>query len=167
MSDPDTPGTDRSNAEDTPSDDPESHDGDGPVPSGDPEVDAHEPSGAGPPANGDASGAGETYGPTDGPSGREVVVPARLYKTVTVMSTLVAMVSVVGGFVALDAATNRASAAAGEIDTPVALLGLGLIVGGAAAYAFATRFRAADPDGDDESGDADGEESHDMARTGD
>jgi hypothetical protein len=73
-----------------------------------------------------------------------VVVPARLYKTVTVMSTLLAMVSVVGGFIALDAATNRARAAVGEIDPLLALLGLGLIVGGAGAYAFATRFRAAD-----------------------
>ncbi len=81
-----------------------------------------------------------------------MVVPARLYKTVTVMSTLVAMVSVVGGFIALDAATNRASAAAAEINTPLALLGLGLIVGGAGAYAFATRFRAADL-GDDEDAD--------------
>jgi len=92
----------------------------------------------------------DSYGPTEGPSGREVVVPARLYKTVTVMSTLTAMASVVGGFVALDAATDRASAAVGEVDAPLALLGLGLIVGGAAVYAFGTRFQAGDPaDGDE------------------
>jgi len=94
--------------------------------------------------------------PTAGPSGREVVVPSRVYKTVTVMSTLLAMAGVVGGFVALDAATNRASAAPEEVDASLALLGLGLIVGGAVAYAFGTRFRAAGLGGDgDERSEAD------------
>jgi uncharacterized YccA/Bax inhibitor family protein len=67
----------------------------------------------------------------------------RLYKTVTVMATLLAMVGVVGGFVLLDVATNRAQADLSEVDPVVALLGLGLIVGGAATYAYSTRFRAA------------------------
>jgi hypothetical protein len=79
----------------------------------------------------------------DGPRAREVEVPMRLYKTVTVMATLLAMVGVVGGFVLLDVATNRAQADLSEVDPVVALLGLGLIVGGAATYAYSTRFRAA------------------------
>jgi hypothetical protein len=94
----------------------------------DPRVDA-------PPEDGadDAGGSGR----------REVVVPMRLYKTVTVVATLLAMVGVVGGFVLLDAATDRGSAASlEEIDPVVALLGLAFLVGGAATYAFSTRFRA-------------------------
>jgi hypothetical protein len=90
-----------------------------------------------------ADGEGGDAGERDGPRAREVEVPMRLYKTVTVMATLLAMVGVVGGFVLLDVATNRAQADLSEVDPVVALLGLGLIVGGAATYAYSTRFRAA------------------------
>ena len=89
--------------------------------------------------------------------GRDVVVPLSLYKTVTVFSTLIAVVFVVGGFLLLDAATRRASLPASEVDPVLAILGLLSIVGGAAVYAFAARFRAPGmgtpkPD-DDEGGD--------------
>ena len=66
----------------------------------------------------------------------------RVYKAVTVFTTLFAVVTVVVGFVLLDQATDQARAELTEIDPVLALLGIGLIVGGAAAYAFSTRFRA-------------------------
>jgi len=77
----------------------------------------------------------------DDGSQREVVVPLRLYKTVTVFSTLIAVFSVVGGFILVDVATNRASAPASEIDVPIAIGGVGLILVGTVVYAFSTRFR--------------------------
>jgi hypothetical protein len=76
----------------------------------------------------------------DGDDG--VVVPLRLYKTVTVVSTLIAVVAVVGGFVLLDVATQRASVPASRIDPVLGTLGLASILGGALVYAYATRFRA-------------------------
>lgn len=78
------------------------------------------------------------------PEDSGVVVPMRVYKTVTVFSTLFAVVGVVGGFILLDIATNRAAADIGEINPLVALLGVGLIVLSAAVYAFSTRFQAAE-----------------------
>jgi len=75
-------------------------------------------------------------------SDRDVVVPLELYKVVTVFSTLIAGASVVFGFVVLDTATQRASAPPEEIDPVLALLGLFLIAGGGAIYAFSGRFRA-------------------------
>jgi hypothetical protein len=102
-----------------------------------------------PPAAGDAA---------DGPSGREVVVPMRLYKTVTVFSTLIAVVSVVLGFMLLDAATLNVSflggivrallsaagvgVADGILSTVFAAGGLGIIGLGAGVYVIGTRFRA-------------------------
>lgn len=83
----------------------------------------------------DESGAG------DG-GGRDVEVPIDVYKRVTVFSTLFAVACVVGGFIALDVATNRTQAPLSEVDPVIALLGLGLIVLGGATYAFSTRFRA-------------------------
>jgi hypothetical protein len=74
--------------------------------------------------------------------GRDVVVPLRVYKAVTVFSTLFAVVLVLGGFVLLDAATDRATAPIDEIDPLVLIVGLAGIAGGAAVYAFGTRFRA-------------------------
>ena len=50
-----------------------------------------------PPDDGDASGG----------RGRDVEVPLPVYKVVTVFSTLIAVVLVVGGFLALDAATGE------------------------------------------------------------
>lgn len=71
---------------------------------------------------------------------REVVVPLRVYKTVTVFSTLLAVAAVVGGFLLIDRATNRATAA--SVDPVFGVAGIALIVAGAGIYAFSTRFRA-------------------------
>jgi hypothetical protein len=73
---------------------------------------------------------------------RDVEVPLAVYKRVTVFSTLFAVVCVVGGFILVDEATNRAQAPVEEIDPLVALAGVALILFGAGTYAFATRFRA-------------------------
>lgn len=72
---------------------------------------------------------------------RDVVVPLRVYKTVTVFSTLLAVAAVVGGFLLIDQATERATVPTSEIEPVVALAGIGLIVVGATTYAFSTRFR--------------------------
>ncbi|WP_443673228.1 DUF7315 family membrane protein [Halobellus rubicundus] len=106
-----------------------------------------EPSGA------DAEGATGT-----GVRGRDVVVPMPLYKVVTVFSTLIAVVSVVFGFMLLDAATLNVSflgnairgllafvglaVADGILSTVLAALGLGIIGFGAGVYVLGTRFRA-------------------------
>jgi hypothetical protein len=76
------------------------------------------------------------------PGGRDVVVPLRLYKTVTVFSTLFAIAAILAGFVLMDQGTQRATASPEEVSLPVVALGLSLIVGGSAIYAFSTRFRA-------------------------
>lgn len=76
------------------------------------------------------------------PRAREVEVPLRLYKTVTVFSTLFAVAFVVGGFIVLDTATQRAQLSFSEMNVPLALLGVGMIGAGAFVYAFSTRFRA-------------------------
>jgi len=73
---------------------------------------------------------------------REVEVPLRLYKVVTVFSTLFAVAFVVGGFIVLDTATQRARLSLAEMNLPLALLGVVMIAAGALVYAFATRFRA-------------------------
>jgi len=91
------------------------------------------------------------------PGEGDVVVPLRLYKTVTVMATLIAILSVLLGFMFLDAATVQTgpllwvldavtgaigvSYDPGALTIPFGLAGLGLIVLGAAVYAFSTRFR--------------------------
>lgn len=75
---------------------------------------------------------------------RDVVVPLRVYKAVTVFSTLFAVVSVVGGFLLIDRATERASVQLSQVDPAVALAGIGLIVLGGSVYAFSTRFRTAE-----------------------
>ncbi|MFC6732221.1 MULTISPECIES: hypothetical protein [unclassified Haladaptatus] len=89
--------------------------------------------------------------PTDEPSpesaseerrARDIEVPIRLYKTVTVFSTLFAVLAVVGGFLVLDVATQQSSLSAEEVNVPIALAGIGLIALGAVVYAFSTRFRA-------------------------
>lgn len=73
---------------------------------------------------------------------RDVVVPLSVYKLIIFFSTLFAAVAVVGGFMALDVATNRARAPPAEIDPVLSIIGLGLIAGGAVIFAFAGRFRA-------------------------
>jgi len=116
----------------------------------DPEGESDAPSAVGASAEtGDtatAAGAGRD-GDGEGDAGgesktRDVVVPMRVYKAVTVFTTLFAVATVVGGFIVLDTATNRARATLADVDPLLALLGVGLIVAGAAAYAFSTRFRA-------------------------
>ena len=85
---------------------------------------------------------------------RDIAVPMRVYKTVTVFSTLFAMAGAILGFVLLDSATNRATAELSEVNVALAVAGLASILLGAAVYAFATRFRADGmgnaKDGDDE-----------------
>jgi hypothetical protein len=107
-----------------------------------------DPTAAGPSANEDR----------DERRGRDVVVPMRLYKTVTVFSTLIAVVSVVFGFMLLDAATLSVSflgnfvrgalaaiglgVADGFLSTVFAVAGLSIIAFGAGVYVIGTRFRA-------------------------
>ncbi|WP_248897321.1 DUF7315 family membrane protein [Haloplanus halobius] len=90
--------------------------------------------------------------------GRDVVVPMRLYKTVTVFSTLLAILGVVVGFVLLDAATIRlsllrrfvlsvleavgVSPPATVLSAVLAVAGLAAICFGAGVYILGTRFRA-------------------------
>lgn len=73
---------------------------------------------------------------------REVEVPLRLYKTIIVFTTMFSVVLVVGGFIVLDVATQRARLPVSDIDPLLALVGLAMIASGAGLYAFATRFRA-------------------------
>ena len=75
---------------------------------------------------------------------RDVVVPMRLYKTVTVFSTIIAIAGVLGGFIVLDVATDRTQADVSEINLILALVGVGMIAFGAVTYAFSTRFRTAE-----------------------
>lgn len=102
--------------------------------------------------------SGPTGGRSRGRERRDVVVPDRLYKTVTVFSTLIAVVGVVLGFALLDAATLQVSflralvgaalaavgldVSAGALTAAFALLGLASIGFGAAVYVIGTRFRA-------------------------
>ncbi|WP_343192888.1 hypothetical protein [Haloprofundus sp. MHR1] len=109
----------------------------------------------------DANDGQETTGggPRRSDSGRrDVVVPMRLYKTITVFSTLIAVVSVVIGFVLIDAATIQFSflrraitgalaavglgVAPGVLSAVLALVGITIIGLGAGVYVLGTRFRA-------------------------
>lgn len=87
--------------------------------------------------------AGDRVGPDDRSSSgpRDVVVPKRVYKAVTVFSTTFAVIAVVVGFVLVDGATDRARAPLDEVEPWLALAGLGAILLGAVVYAFSTRFR--------------------------
>ncbi|PSQ18999.1 hypothetical protein BRD04_10350 [Halobacteriales archaeon QS_9_67_17] len=101
----------------------------------------------------DASDASDSTAPSDeattdggteeSAGGRDVAVPMHVYKAVTVFSTLFAIVAVVVGFVLLDEATQRATAAPEEVNIALAVAGLLTIATGAGTYAFSTRFRAA------------------------
>jgi len=96
-----------------------------------------------------------------GGGSRDVVVPMPLYKTVTVFSTLLAVVGVVGGFVLLDAAVMTGGIVRFVVNAvlsfvslqvppevweslqPVfAVLGLAAIALGAVVYVVGSRFRA-------------------------
>ncbi|MEZ3144408.1 hypothetical protein [Halobaculum sp. MBLA0143] len=108
---------------------------------------------------------------TDERGSRDVVVPMPIYKTVTVFSTLLAVVGVVGGFVLLDAAVMTGGVVRFAVNAvlsvfavqvspgvwatlqPVfAVLGLAGIALGAVVYVLGSRFRAEGmgEDGDDE-----------------
>lgn len=86
---------------------------------------------------------------------RDVVVPIRLYKTVTVFSTLIAMVCVILGFAVIDVATNRARAPIEDVNVAGALAGLALIAFGGAVYAYGGRFRASGMGNSKDRGDED------------
>ena len=100
----------------------------------------------------------EADGGDGGSRGREIVVPLRTYKAVTVFSTLLAIVCVLLGFAFLDAATAEAGPlpvlfdllpsvglpiGSGVISLVLVLIGLGLIAVGAGVYVLGTRFRTA------------------------
>ncbi|NUE02082.1 hypothetical protein HUB97_06205 [Halorubraceae archaeon YAN] len=55
------------------------------------------------------SGADTEKPKSTGRGRRDIVVPMRLYKTITVFSTMIAAFSIVGGFFFLDAATLQVS----------------------------------------------------------
>ena len=97
---------------------------------------------------------------SDGTDRREVEVPLRLYKTVTVFSTLLAVVGVVFGFLLLDAAALGTGLIRGAVEAALAAVslspsdsllsalfavaGLLSIALGAAVYVLGTRFQAAE-----------------------
>jgi hypothetical protein len=110
-------------------------DRDDPATAGDAGEEARAGSGSGTRSDADSETA------AGGAGGRDVVVPLRLYKTITVFSTLIAIVTILLGFVLLDRGTQRATAGPEEVSLPVVAFGLALIVGGSAVYAFSTRFR--------------------------
>lgn len=103
---------------------------------------------------------------TDGREGRDVEVPLRLYKTVTVFSTLIAVFAVVFGFLLLDAAAlgtgllrqlTRSVLGALSLSLSDSLLsGLFAVAGllsialGAAVYVLGTRFKATEMSADQE-----------------
>ena len=94
----------------------------------------------------------------DGEGTREVIVPLRIYKTVTVFSTLIAVVCVMAGFMLLDAATFQwaflrqavsdllsllgIDVAREVVSAVLALAGLAVIGVGSGTYVLGTRFRA-------------------------
>jgi len=99
----------------------------------------------------------EPTGPRVGPDGREIVVPFRLYKAVTVFSTLAAVIAYLIGFTLVDAATLQISFvwtaivyllnSAGldpsqdVLVAALAIAGIAFIVAGTAVYVLGTRFR--------------------------
>lgn len=106
---------------------------------------------------GDGESRGDARPGTTG--GRDVVVPLRLYKTVVVFSTLIAVGSVVVGFTLIDAATLQVSVVRSlvvatlstvgvvpdntTLSAVLAGLGLSVIALGAGVYTLGTRFRTA------------------------
>ena len=108
------------------------------------------------PSNSDES---SPTGPADATTGRrDVVVPIRLYKTITVFSTLIATACILGGFILIDAATLQVSVLrrlllAGlegiglsvnqELFSAVlAIGGLSLMAAGTGVFVLSSRFRA-------------------------
>ena len=97
-------------------------------------------------------------GPADATGRRDVVVPIRLYKTITVFSTLIATACILGGFILIDAATLQVSvlrrlllsglegiglSVDQELFSAVlAIAGLSLMAAGTGVFVLSSRFRA-------------------------
>lgn len=103
---------------------------------------------------------------TDDDRAREITVPLRIYKAITVFSTLLAIVFVVFGFGLLDAATAATGPLAvlfefigipgvggGAFSVVLALIGLAVIGFGAGTYVLGTRFRSPGMGKDKDDGD--------------
>jgi hypothetical protein len=89
---------------------------------------------------------------------RDIVVPLRLYKTITVFSTLIAAVSILAGFILLDAATLQVSVLRrlivlaisslgiapdqGLLSGVLGIAGLSLMAAGSGVFILSSRFRA-------------------------
>jgi len=107
----------------------------------------------------DSDAAGESATDASPGRGRDVVVPLRLYKTITVFSTLIAATSILAGFILLDAATLQVSVLRSLIVlaietvgvTPdqgiltglLGVVGLSLMALGSGVFILSSRFRAA------------------------
>ncbi|QSG06599.1 DUF7315 family membrane protein [Halapricum desulfuricans] len=107
-----------------------------------------------------------------------VVVPMRVYKGITVFSTLVATGLVVFGFFMFDAATRldnpiREAAvwtvgltgwtpSVGATNVAFGLLGIGIIVLGAGSYVLGTRFKTAEMIDSERKRDTDHEDSQET-----
>lgn len=78
---------------------------------------------------------------SDPDASRVVYVPPRMYKAITVFSTIFAIFGFVLGFVLLDRATDRARVDLADADPALALVGLACILLGSAIYWFSTRFQ--------------------------
>ncbi len=105
-----------------------------------------------------ASGSAPTDGTESSGGRRDVVVPLRLYKTITVFSTLIAAISILAGFILLDAATLEVSVLRGVIVAAIGVVGitpdqsllsgllgvagLGLMALGSGVFILSSRFRA-------------------------
>jgi len=108
------------------------------------------------PASATEPTADETVSPNSGR--RDVVVPMRLYKTITVFSTLIAALSILAGFILLDAATLEVSVLRGVIVAAIGVVGitpdqsllsgllgvagLSLMALGSGVFILSSRFRA-------------------------
>lgn len=110
---------------------------------------------------GDSDATGESAAaetPDSSTGRRDVVVPIRLYKTITVFSTLIATGCILGGFIFIDAATLQVSVlrrlllrglAVGGISIDqelfsgvLAIVGLSLMAAGTGVFVLSSRFRA-------------------------
>ena len=107
----------------------------------------------------DAAGESAPAEPPESSTGRrDIVVPIRLYKTITVFSTLIATACILGGFILIDAATLQVSVLrrlllAGlegislsvnqELFSAIlAIGGLSLMAAGTGVFILSSRFRA-------------------------
>jgi len=117
------------------------------------------------------------------PTGRRedgtIVVPMRMYKGITVFSTLIATVLVVLGFVCFDAATRTdhllrtslrwvfesvgVTPSVSALNVLFGLFGVGLILVGAGSYILGTRFKTQEMvDGSNSESESAGEERPDI-----